>query len=340
MPAPAPATHPDLGDLPKHCQFQHPFFSKLGEIVFRPGEGQRVPMLAMALGDKTATLPLHSLQLELAIEEASPDGRMLALVARALEFVNDLRLGEALPAEVLGGTASWQPDQVHLQLAASRIKLKLAAWLGGGNRDEWRDVNDEVILAMVDSPETRQRLQKAFAAAAQALGLPNAQAVVELVEDAARELAFVEALRSRLLHRVEALSVQIEHRARGLRVDATRHEVMTRVRRLLGTAVTRFQASFEELDAQTGEVLALLRNFNSQRDFIRTHRDRLYGSLRAWEPLLNEWDRAGPGMDAKLWLLVSRTYVFLAPRYMPVQEWRTMAQSSSKPAPKSRQLEW
>ena len=297
-------------------------------------------MLAMALGDKTATLPLHSLQLELGIGEASPDGRMLALIARALEFVNDLRLGEALPAEVLGGAASWQPDQVHLQLAVSRIKLKLAAWLGDGKKDEWRDVNDEVILAMVDSPATRPRVQKAFAAVAQALSLPNTEAVVELVEDAARELAFVEALRSRLLHRVEALSVRLEHLACGLKVDATRHEVMTRVRRLLGSAVERFRTCFEELDAQTGEVLALLRNFNSQRDFIRTHRDRLYGSLRAWEPLLTDWDRAGAGMDAKLWLLVGRTYVFLAPRYMPMQEWRTMAQVSSKHAPKSRQLVW
>ncbi len=329
-----------LDDLPQHCQFEHPFFSKLGAIVFRPGEGEGVPVLAMALGNKTATLPLHSLQLELAIVEASPDGRMLALITRALEFVNDLRLGDALPAEVLGGAASWQPGQAHLQLAVSRLKLKLVDWLSDGKNDEWRDVNDEVILAMVESPATRQRIQKAFAAVAQAIGLPNTEAVVELVEDAARELAFVEALRSRLQHRVEALSARLEHLARGLRVDATRQEVMTRVRRLLVIAVARFRALFEELDAQTGEVLALLRNFNSQRDFIRTHRDRLYGSLRAWEPLLTDWDRAAAGMDAKLWGLVSRTYVFLAPRYMPMQEWRTMAQAPSKATPRSTELVW
>ncbi len=219
----------------------------------------------MALGDKIATLPLPSLQIELEIEEAFADGRMLALIERALEFVNDLRLGEALPAEELSGGARWQPDQVDLKLAVSRIKL-LAAWPGDGKKDEWRDVNDEMILAMVDSPDTRQRVQEALAAVAQALGLANTEAGVDLVEDAARELAFVEALGARLLHRVEAASVRLEHLARGIRGDATPHEVMTRVRRLMGIAVVRFRTWFEELDAQTGEVLALLRNFNSQRD--------------------------------------------------------------------------
>jgi len=98
MTAIAPSPHPDLGldDLPQHCRFQHPFFSKLGEIVFHPGEGEGLPVLEMALGDKIATLPLPSLQIELEIEEAFADGRMLALIERALEFVNDLRLGEAL----------------------------------------------------------------------------------------------------------------------------------------------------------------------------------------------------------------------------------------------------
>jgi len=298
-----------------------------------------LPVLEMALGDKIATLPLPSLQIELEIEEAFADGRMLALIERALEFVNDLRLGEALPAEELSDGARWQPDQVDLKLAVSRIKL-LAAWPGDGKKDEWRDVNDEMILAMVDSPDTRQRVQEALAAVAQALGLANTEAGVDLVEDAARELAFVEALGARLLHRVEAASVRLEHLARGIRGDATPHEVMTRVRRLMGIAVVRFRTWFEELDAQTGEVLALLRNFNSQRDFIRTHRDRLYGSLRAWKPLLTHWDHAGAGMDAKLWLLVGSTYVFPAPRYMPVQEWQSMAQASFKHAPKSRQLVW
>lgn len=294
----------------------------------------------MSLGDKTAALPLRSLQLELGIEETSTDGRMLALIARALQFVNDLRPGDALPAEVLGGAASWQPDEAHRQLAASRIKLQLAAWLADGTGTEWRDADSDVILATVDDPAMRQCIQQAFAEAARALSLPGLDAVVELVEDAARELAFVEALRARLLHRVEALSARVERLARGLRVDKTRLEVMSRVQKLTGTAAMRFRTSFEELDAQTGEVLAVLRNFESQRDFIRAHRDRLYGSLRAWEPLLADWDHAGADLDEKLWLLVGRTYRFLAPRYMPVQEWRCLPQEPARSAAQPRQLVW
>lgn len=297
-------------------------------------------MLAMALGDKTATLPLRSLQLELGIEETSTDGRMLALIARALEFVNDLRPGDALPAEMLGGEASWKPDPVHLQLAISRIKLQLAAWLADGTGTEWCEADDDVILAMVDDPAIRQRVQEAFAEVARTLDLPSTEAVVELVQDVAYELAFIEALRARLLYRVEALSKRLERLARGLRVDATRFEVMARAQSLTGIAVARFRTPFEELDAQTGEVLAVLRNFESQRDFIRAHRDRLYASLRAWEPLLTEWGHAGASLDEKLWLLVGRTYRFLAPRYMPVQEWRSLSQAPARSTPQTRQLVW
>jgi hypothetical protein len=47
---------------------------------------------------------------------------------------------------------------------------------------------------------------------------------------------------------------------------------------------------FEDLDAQTGEVMSVLRHADSQRAFIRSNRDWLYRSLRAWEPILREWD--------------------------------------------------
>ena len=326
--------------VPRRCHLEHPFFSKLGEIVFRPGESDGAPVLAMALGDKTAALPLGSLRLELAIGETSPDGRMLTLIARALQFVNDLRPGDELPAEVLGGSASWDPDPEHLQVAISRIKLQLAAWLIDGPGAEWQDVDEDVIATMNDDPAIRLRIQEAFTAVAKVLSLPTTQHVVELVEDAAREFAFVEALRARLLHRIEVLPERLDRLARGLRMDATRLEVLSRVQKLTRIAVARFQATFEELDVQTGEVLAFLRNLESQRAFIRDHRDRLYGSLRAWEPLLVDWSRAGASLDNKLWPLVGRTYRFLAPRYMPVHEWRTVGQVPAKREPQSKQLVW
>ena len=67
-------------------------------------------------------------------------------------------------------------------------------------------------------------------------------------------------------------------------------ETLTQVRRLAPRRCAD-QPRFEELDAQTGEVMAALRNVDSQRAFIRSNRDWLYRSQRAWEPILGEWER-------------------------------------------------
>jgi hypothetical protein len=39
-----------------------------------------------------------------------------------------LQIGDALPAEVLTGQASWEPDAVHLQIAQARLQWQLVAW--------------------------------------------------------------------------------------------------------------------------------------------------------------------------------------------------------------------
>jgi hypothetical protein len=93
------------------------------------------------------------------------------------------------------------------------------------------------------------------------------------------------------------------------------------VRRLARLALEQIGRRFAEVDAQTGEVLATLRNADSHRSFIRAHRDWLYCSRRAWEPLLADWAAAPPVLDDSAWPRVARTYQFLAPRFMPVQEW-------------------
>jgi hypothetical protein len=76
--------------------------------------------------------------------------------------------------------------------------------------------------------------------------------------------------------------------------------------------------------------MAALRNTESQRTFIRSNRDWLYRTQRAWQPLLLEWDAAGIGLDDGIQLLLNRTYHFLAPRFMPVTEWASATRSMHK----------
>ena len=69
--------------------------------------------------------------------------------------------------------------------------------------------------------------------------------------------------------------------AQAYRGDSSHLETLTQVRRLTNAALKQIGHRFEELDAQTGEVMAALRNTDSQRTFIRSNRDWLYRAQRA-----------------------------------------------------------
>ena len=80
---------------------------------------------------------------------------------------------------------------------------------------------------------------------------------------------------------------------------------LTQVRRLTATALKQIGHRFDELDAHTGEVMPALRNTDSQRTFIRSNRDWLYRTQRAWQSLLLDWDGAGIGFDDGILLLLT-----------------------------------
>ena len=126
---------------------------------------------------------------------------MLALIAASLDFVTSLRLGDALPAEVLSGEASWEPSAQHLRLAHARLRLQLAAWQPGAAREDRSGLDPPALIAAAEAPSLRAPLADACRRAAEALNLPGPDAVTQMLEALAEELAYVEALRERLLHR-------------------------------------------------------------------------------------------------------------------------------------------
>ncbi len=326
MPDPQPAAPP-----PSHgaadtassadCQLDHRLFASFGPPLFRRSEVDGTPVMVVQLGEREAALPLRSLQREFGISDESEDGRMLARIADSLDFVSVLRPGDPLPSEVLTGEASWTPDPLHLEIAQTRLRVSLVDWLNAGAGADHPMLDAGSLLAVGNDPVVRAQVQTALARAAEALGLEASAEVVGLLETLGRELAYIEALRDRLLRRVRAMAAKIERLARGWRSDASHIETLTQVKRLTALALRQIAARFDELDAQTGEVMAALRNVESQRAFIRSNRDWLYRSQRAWEPILAQWDTASGSFDEGTLALLGRTYQFLAPRFMPVTEW-------------------
>jgi hypothetical protein len=126
---------------------------------------------------------------------------------------------------------------------------------------------------VADDPARKAQVQQAFAKAAEALGMPSREAVIQLVEELAQELAYIEALRDRLLRRVKGMSDKLNRMAQNYHGDASHLETLTQVRRLTNIAFKQISHRFDELDAQTGEVMSALRNADSQRVFIRSNRD-------------------------------------------------------------------
>lgn len=324
---------------PTHCTLHHRMFRGFGEPVFRRAETDGTPMMVVTLGERDAALPLRAVQREFDISDASPDGRMLVLIAQALDFVSALRLGDPLPSEVLTGEASWSPDPAHIEIVGARLRLQLVDWFSAGAESERARMSAEDLLQVADDPHLRAQVQTALAGAAEELKLPNADAVLGMLETLAQELGYIEALRDRLLGRMRRMVERIERLARRWRGDAHHNETLTQVSRLGGAALAQTQARFDELDAQTGEVMAALRNADSQRTFIRSNRDWLYRSLRAWEPILGLWEAASLEFDPDTMALVQRTYQFLAPRFMPVREWLSAAAPAAA-KPKRSGMVW
>lgn len=340
MPAvtPSPSARPEA--VPDRCGFEHPLFNRLNDMVFRPAEADGTPSLIIPLGRSIAVLPLRSLQAELGIDSASPDGRMLALIARSLDFVADLRLGDLLPVEVLDGAASWQPSALHQQLAASRLKLRLISQLDEDDAVDWGRAEPRAVLAAAAEPGMRLQLQAAYIEVTARLGLSEAAAAARLVEDAAHELGFVEALRDRLLRRMLRLMDRVRHLANGLAQNLAGLELLSRVTRLTGIAIRRISARFAELDSQTEIVLDTLRSLEIQRVLIRQHRDWLYCSLRGWEPILAAWEAAAFDWSDGTWQLLGRTYRFLAPRFMPMQEWQLITRAKLREGDQGPRMVW
>jgi hypothetical protein len=325
-----------------HCRLKHRLFNRFGDPLFRRAETDGTPVMVVMLGEREAALPLRALQREFDITDESEDGSMLALIAASLDFVTSLRLGDALPAEVLSGEASWEPSPQHLRLANARLRLQLAAWMRLGTGEDHSAIEAQALMAAADEPAMLLAIEQACRRAAEELKLAGPEMVSPMLEILGQELAYVEALRERLLIPVQGMSAKLGRFAHGWRGDAAQLEKLTQVRRLNVVALRRIGGRFEELDAQTGEVLAALRNLDSQRTFIRSNRDWLYRTLRAWQPLLQEWTGVGFTFDDRVRTALENAYRFLAPRFMPVTEWIAASGPGAalKKKPEQRGMVW
>ena len=320
MSAAAASTKSAVESAPRatHFAFAHKVFAAPGARFAKAANGDA--MLYVTLGELAVGVSLPTLRAEFGIDDDSPDARLLEIVARSLRFVREIMPGDCIPRELLDGTASWSVGDEHLATARNRLTLQLATWIRGG---ETTVLDRTQLQQLADDPATKERIQAAFGEAAERLGLGQngRQAVVDRVELLARELSYIEALRDRV-----ALVLSIDKKLNRLvavyKRDRVFMEDLVRVRNLMRHPVAEFSDMLMQVDAQTSEILALLRNMDVHVTFIRETRNELHWRLMAWDEVVVAWQHYDAVRSEEAERLVRGLYRLLAPLYATGAVWR------------------
>jgi hypothetical protein len=328
-----------------NCRFEHPGFVAIGAQTFRLTRDDRVAALALNINSLDVVVPLRAVAQLFGIRPDSADGQMLHLVEQGLRYVPSLQIGDPLPSEVLTGEASWEPREYHRRTAAAKLQLQLVAWIGGATEVDEARVTPQMLIVAVEDPALRPRLEEGLRRAASQLGIEGGgKAVAELIQAAAKELSYFEALRDWLLDRVRGLMKRLHRISQDMSsMAASRRETLVQVVRLASAAVSELEAQFAAVDAKTADIIAMLQDLERQRDALRPARDQLYSAFLGWEPILKAWGSMPSSLQKEpdgVWKTIDDTYRFLAPRYMSVQEWQSYLATTDKADRKKTALTW
>jgi plasmid stabilization system protein ParE len=326
-------------DIDDEIKFDHKFFTSFEDLYFRMTDVSE-PVAVLKLATNEAVLSFEGIRREFSLKADSHDSIMLDKVAEGLQFVRGLRPGEKLPKEVTTREASWEPQERHYRIAYQRLTMQLVTWLTGAEHV----ITSTTELAQVaNDPQVKKNIQLAFSEAAVELGLGRDQReeVVRYIETLAKELAYIEAERD-----TYGEVLKIDEKLQGLRriygSDRSMIETTDQVGRLSQRALKVLQEYFDQVDAQTGEILAMLKNIDNQIGYIRQIRDDLHRRLLPWEDFIQVWKSVFVVRSDENTNKIRDIYQFLAPRYMQFNDWVLVTKrgmlKSSKPI--GGQMRW
>lgn len=322
--------------VPETVAFKNPFFTFTDGITFERRDGDQDPVMVVPMSDQSISMHFPGVIRELQLKREDPDFIMLEIVSKSLDYVCALRMGDPIPSEIVNGRASWRIMEKHRVTARQRLTMQLVSWLSGS---EELVTDPAELTAAMENPELKQKVDDAFASVAEALGYKAEQKeeVVSLVETFAEELAYIEALRE-VFNEVRAIKATVKDLIDASKFDETSRDSAQSVYRLLQQAVQSYAQEFLQIDAQTGEIIAVLKNAKSQILFIRKVRDELARRLLAWEDLEKKWRTLDRKNRRRIEEVTMETYRFLALRFLPAVNWKLVTQSLDEKANNSESV--
>lgn len=307
------------GSSSTHFAFEHKVFAIEGAYFSLTADKSQA-VYNVPLGGNFGGVGIKALCTTFGIAPDSPDNRLLRIVEDSLKFVREIRPGESIPRELLDGTASWSVEDVHRAAARNRLTLQLVSWFSG---NEVVITERQQLQEAVEKPETQARAKEATKHLAERLGLPEGRRdeVVKKIDAFVHELSYLEALRDRFGLVQQILERLTQYRML-YRSDRTLSNELQQVNKLLRIPIGEFVSSFLQIDAQTGEVLSLLRGFDAQVAFMRRMRDDLHWKLMDWDELIKRWEAAPMDRSPASEALLKDTYRFLAQRFLQAHVWK------------------
>lgn len=276
--------------------------------------------MLIRLADLDAVVPIRSLSSEFALED-SGDAQLLELVIAGLKYVKTIRPGDSIPRELLDGTASWSLEDRHLDMAKGRITLQISSWLTG----QEQVISDQLaLLQLADDPAIKTRVNEAFGEIAVKLGMPpeRKQEVIDRIDMVVRELAYIEALRERHRSTILVIRDKIMGFMKIYRRDRSLEEELSRIENLIRRPINEIGDILDQVDAQSGEIISLLRNLDRQIAFIREARDDLHQRMMVWDDIVPKWLNILVERSPENEQAMKEMYRFLARNYIVEKPWQ------------------
>ena len=301
-----------------HFVFAHRVF-QLPDARFELNGRERGPVMRVQIGDLDAVIPIDDVASEFGIVPDSSDGKLLVTVANSLKYVKDIRPGDSIPSELLDGSASWRVEEHHRELAKNRLMIQVATWLMG---DESVVLDVAELRRMSTDGEMQHRIRDGVAKIAETLGLgvDRRDEVLDMIDRFARELCYIEGLRDRY-NAARGIATKLNRVGKLYKDDKHFYEEIRRAGILLRPAISGFSGLFDQVDAQTGEIVSVLKTYDAMVKYVREIRDELHQRLIIWDEIIGIWDINTEKRNDRIRDSVRDTYRFVAFHFPQTQDW-------------------